>query len=166
MLARDMIAPHLRIVRTLFGALVASTVIYGVVIVLVTMQDGNVTRPPFPPLAFFVAGGAYALGILGLAIPLVQRSQLPPRERDGSTRVDLADKETGLLLLDLLPKLRSGLLVTWAMCESIAVIGLIGGFLFHDPRFFAPFAGAALIGFSIHAPTDAFFASFIRAVRK
>jgi hypothetical protein len=50
-------------------------------------------------------------------------------------------------------RLRTNCIITWSLSESVAVMGLILGFLAHDLRAFAPYAAAALGLLTIHRPS-------------
>jgi hypothetical protein len=110
--------------------------------------------------------GAMGLAQLAVVIPLLQSKLMPPRERDGSTRIDLDDPEVAKELSPLLPRLRSGMIITWALCESVALFGMVGAMVFKQSLYFVPFAVVSLVGFLMHSPADPLFASFVRAARR
>ena len=49
-------------------------------------------------------------------------------------------------------RLRS--IVQWALIESVAIYGLVGTFITREPRIFAVFGGAAVLGFLLTFPSE------------
>jgi len=144
--------------QILHAALTMSTVIYGVIAFVATpARDAKFHRPDdllLYVLAFL--GGA----ILLVGAPIAHRVMMPPRERvPTGSPPDLAR-----LTPAIHARIRVGCIVTWALCESVAVLGLVGAFLYRDPILFVPFGGAAIAALLYFAPRQAMFDDIARAV--
>ena len=61
-------------------------------------------------------------------------------------------------------KLRSALIVTWALVEAVAIAGLVPALLYQDTADYAPFGAAALVLLLIHAPRPKLLVEVMRAV--
>lgn len=51
-----------------------------------------------------------------------------------------------------LGKVRGALIVAWALCEAVAICGLVPTLIFRDVSTYAPFGAAALVLLLVHAP--------------
>ena len=135
--------------RVLHAALLASVLIYGVVVVIVTRQ-------PAPPSQLDAS----------VMLPVFLRQRMmPAREVFPGEAADL-DVEPDELVNGALTKLRVALIVTWALCESVGVLGLIAGFLFREPLYFAPFGAVAIGAMVAYAPRHALLDAVVRAARR
>lgn len=152
--------------RILHGALLGSIAIYGVMVVVVIGGQQNQPRaqPASDPKLLAAALGAAAL--MDLVMIAVLRKRLMPKQaiEDDGRRTDLAN-EAPPGFLAVLPKLRSALIVTWALCEAIAIFGLVVAFVSLDMRYFAPFAVVGAGAMIYYAPTRKLLESVLRANR-
>jgi hypothetical protein len=150
----------LRPLKIVHAALMVSIVIYAVIAFVVTAQS-HPAKPPLDPTVILPVFAAMALAML-VAIPIVRKRVLPPMT-DTDERID-AQQEVDPDVSAMLGKLRGGLITTWAMCESIAIFGLIAAFLFHTGWYVLPFAGVAIVAQLFYAPTEAVLGRAVRAM--
>lgn len=118
----------LQTLRFLHLALCASTVIYGVVVFLATPAATPGDAGPSHVLLYVFA--FLGASILLVGAPTVRRMLMGPTPE----------------------RIRVASIATWAMCESVAVFGVIAAFLFHEPLYFVPFGVAGLGGLVFFAP--------------
>ena len=132
--------PLHRTLWTIWGSMIFSILIYGVVARLAVPQQN--VQPISEALKEPVVLILYALGVLsflmGIWIPrlLVKGSQ-PGTMPDAS----------------LTPRLMPAFIVQFAIFESIAIYGLVAAFLQQDWRLFWGPAALSIAGFLIAAPT-------------
>jgi hypothetical protein len=153
-------------VRIVHAGLMASVVMYAAILVMITQQPATTPLPTFDPMIAMLIAAIYGAITLVGVIPVMQRAFLPPRDRIASERVDLDDPQVAALLQPKLMRLRTGLIFTWALCESVAVGGLVIGLLFRSLTYFLPFGAVALLAMLYHAPTESLLASVARAARR
>jgi len=155
----------LRPLKIVHAALMGSIVVYAVIAFVVT-APGHTKKATLttldPTLILSVFGGA-ALAIL-VAIPIVRRSAMPPLS-DTDERIDL-QQEVDPDVNAMLGKLRGGLIATWALCESIAIFGLVAAFLFQTGWYVLPFGGVAILAQLFYAPGELVLARAIRGMRR
>lgn len=131
--------------RILHLALTASLFIYAVVIhVVLAVQK---TRPPMSSdeaTPILVAMAVIALGTAAIAIPIARKKMLPPfkppEHRDDRLPEDNLPPAVGRAQAQLL----TANILTWALCESIAIYGLVIGFMLQESWPYYAFAGPAL----------------------
>jgi hypothetical protein len=152
----------LRPLKIVHAALMVSIVIYAVIAFVVTAQ-GHPAKPSLDPTLILSVFGGVALAMLA-AIPIVRGRVLPPMS-DTDETVDL-QREVDSDMSSMLGKLRGGLIVTWAMCESIAIFGLVAAFLFHTGWYVVPFAALALVAQLFYAPSEAVLGRALRGMHR
>ena len=150
-------------IRILHAALLGSVLIYGVVVVIVTRQPAPASQLD-ASLMLPVLGGVGAALLLVL-LPFLRQRMMPAREAFPGEAADL-DVEPDERVTAALTKLRVALILTWALCESVGVLGLIAGFLFREPLYFAPFGAVAIGAMVAYAPRHALLDAVVRAARR
>jgi F0F1-type ATP synthase membrane subunit c/vacuolar-type H+-ATPase subunit K len=151
-------ASQLLTLRILHAAMMASIAVYGLVLLTVT-RSGPAGEPVpaseielsaprgEPPGPIFTIALAVVAAITAAALLYIRARALPHRHRPG-----LYDQASPA------PPRRARLeyftlcVLTWAMAESIAVYGLVLGFLHHAILPFVPFAAASLLLMLVLAP--------------
>ena len=122
------------VLRIVHAALIASVVVYGGVVMLVTrppapgtmVADAPVARTDLP--ASFTAVLA-VLALVTLAVIVVVRRKIRPG------------------------RYAAPAIASWALAESIAVLGLLLGLLRRDMAYFLPFGGVSLLVMLALTPT-------------
>lgn len=116
----------LLVLRIVHAALITSVVVYGGVVMLVTrppppgtvVADAPVARTDLPPSFTAVLAG---LALVTLAVIVVVRRKIRPG------------------------RYAAPAIASWALAESIAVLGLLLGLLRRDMAYFVPFGAVSLI---------------------
>jgi F0F1-type ATP synthase membrane subunit c/vacuolar-type H+-ATPase subunit K len=154
------IAQQMRGAVVIHVALLGTLVIYAVIGVEVSHQ-----APPkgmVDPALFGGVLGAVSLVMLAI-IPMLRKKAIPPRVLEGGP-LDL-DRTPEPHELTALNKLRGGSILTWALCEAIAIYGLILTLLYREPLYYVPFAVVGAGAMLAYRPTRALFESVIRGAR-
>lgn len=120
--------------RILWAALFASTLIYLLVLEVVELQTGSSWETLLYPLAFAAVTTAGA----SLLAPRMMLRRRPARDSSTATR------DGGYLVT---------LIVALALAESVAIFGLVLGFLGGPPTVVVPFFAVAWILMIIRFPT-------------
>ena len=105
--------------------------------------------------------GAAALILVAVVVPIARKKLMPERSTRGEP-VDLSRPLDERVIINL-NRFRVASIITWAMCESTAMLGLVAGFLSGQPLYYLPFAGIALISLLFYMPNRPQFDSVIRA---
>ena len=142
--------------RLVFGALLASVGIYGVV-VHVAAAGMEVTAPPMLRIA--LAGAAV---VTAAAIPVLRRVLMPPVEEASPYHGHATPLPTELSP-ELTRKVWTVSVLVWALSEAVAVYGVVLAFGFGDPQQFWPFGGAAVVLLLTNAPRRARLEAVARA---
>jgi hypothetical protein len=128
-------AQQRKILKIIHLALIASVVIYGGIAFAISAQPTATPHQRPGDLLLYVLAGVAAT-VLVVVAPMMHRTLMPPPdERDA--KVD---------------KVRSASIVTWALCESAAINGLIAALLYREPLYYLPFGAAAIAGMIVFAP--------------
>jgi F0F1-type ATP synthase membrane subunit c/vacuolar-type H+-ATPase subunit K len=162
---RQFLAPHLRTLRILHAALVASLAIY-VVVGKLSFGAPDPAAPPPPTfesmqLIFMVL--AFIGASMFVGIPLIRRRLMPPlaRLRPNADPILELGRGDG-------PAIRryfNASIMTWAMCESIAVYGLVLMFMMRDVWPYPIFAVPAAALMFYYRPSATEFEAVIRGAR-
>jgi len=143
--------------RILHFALCASVVIYNFV-GYVVVSNGAKVSPDMKAIAddplgspIFLALTVVAASIMG-ALPLVRGKFLPPRQAAQSLNQPIGDHGSAAARAAL-AKLRSGEILSWALCESIAIFGLVLTMLSYEVWPVAAFSAVSLVNLLAYAPT-------------
>jgi hypothetical protein len=149
--------------RILHGALLASLAVYAVVAVVVTRGPAppSTVKPMDPGVFVPILGGVSAAFLL-VVIPLLRRKLMPAREPFPQ---ELEDEELDGHGMAALGKLRSASIITWALCESVAMFGLIATILYREPLYYAPFGVVSAGALLAHAPRRVIVDEVVRAAR-
>jgi hypothetical protein len=149
------------VLRILYGALTASLVIYVVIAYVVVdqaMRERPWQRPPANPTLFWIfVGVAIATAAV---IPMMRRRILPrgARRAEGVTRV------AKIPAVRALGKYMSAQILSWALCETIGVYGLVLAFTTYQPLYTLGFVVAAAANMAIYAPRGAHVRAVLCAV--
>lgn len=147
---------YLRVMRILHVALLASVAVFGVVAVVVCQQGGAAPTD----MTVFVIALAMTSVMEEAGIVFFRKLRMPPR-RDGDEPVDLERVATEPERRAI-AKLQTIGILSWALCESVAINGLVLAMLTHDIRYFVPFAAVGLVSMAAYAPTRSQFIAVIR----
>ena len=153
--------PIARVLQTqwiLFGALAASIVVYGVV-VLVAIQGEPV--PIDTTLRWILAAAAV---LTTVAVLSLRRARLPRLVEDETPY----HREQLHGPLERVPeavaaRLQTAYILTWALSESVALFGLVLAFVGQKPAEYWPFGFAALLLILTNPPTRGRLESAARA---
>ncbi len=132
----------LLMMRLLFAGLVTSVIVYVVIIhVVVQGEPAEVEQP----LAMSLAGAAVFFGLLA---PIARRMLMPERAPDRPG----AGPPPGVISPRGFGRAFAAHIVSWALCESVAIMGVVLAFLGRDPEVLYPFAAGAVLMFVFLAP--------------
>lgn len=125
-----------RILKILWGSLVASVLIYGILVFMISQiwvaVPRNIQSLMSNPILMALTVAAMASLVMAFLIfPAIHA-----KRRDQSVIT-----------------MRQRFIVQWALIESVAIYGLVGTFLTQDPRVFVAFAIAAIAAFLLAFPT-------------
>lgn len=135
----------LRLFRTLYWVMVSVVAALGAAIAYTS--SGEPSGGHVDVSDSVVAFAAIALA-LTCAIPLWRWWRLRPRAaRTGA----ISDREA----IEALARCATAYLVSWSMCEAIAVLGFGLSLLSGDPRYFLAFGAGSLVNFGIYMPRAA-----------
>ncbi|MFO0569735.1 MAG: hypothetical protein U0263_29060 [Polyangiaceae bacterium] len=159
---------RMRVVRILWGALLASTFMYLVVLAFATVPQAQAV-PALPPA---LGASSVVLAVLSFALPRQQaksalsrqkfaiadvpegaESDVLPYREAGKTRKEFAEPERAELAA--FPAYQTGLILGSALCEAIATFGFVLGYLRFPPWVFLPFFALAWVLFLLRFPTRA-----------
>jgi F0F1-type ATP synthase membrane subunit c/vacuolar-type H+-ATPase subunit K len=129
-------------------ALIGMLGVYGLVAFLVLAKSA---RPTHMPTLFAYALSAVAAFEIIVVIPFLRRMFYPPTRPPTSLddRAPTCDAVSGALA-----RLSSAQIVVWAMCESIAIYGVVLVSLSHDTRYYLGFGLASLVNLLWYRPSD------------
>jgi F0F1-type ATP synthase membrane subunit c/vacuolar-type H+-ATPase subunit K len=134
-------AERVQRLRIIHVAFVASVFIYSLVLIFVTRQPGDAGDISILRPVLIVAAALSAGGSIWWRRRATGETQFMPLEKTGGA--------------DSLDQLEANCIITWAFSESVAIYGLVLGFLSRDPGSFMPFGAAALVLLAIHRPGSA-----------
>ncbi len=163
-MAEDTLQPTLRTQVILYGALLACVPIYGVMGYLMAHAATAGVPVPVPmpmPIPIIVGLGAVALFETAL-LPFLRQRLLPPAEGG----VSLDESFDLVRAAEALARLQVAQIVTWAICESIAILGLVLVVMTHDLRYFFGFGALALLNFALYRPSLERIAGVVRAAAR
>jgi hypothetical protein len=161
-----------RVQRVLHAALCMSIVIYVVVAYVISSQPQ--TEPPSEtavaiaedPLSspIFIALAAVA-ALMVAALPTIRGRFLPPRAVAASLNDPIGDPATPNASRAL-AKLQSGHIITWALCESVAIYGLVLSLMSKELWPVIPFAAVGLLNMLAYAPRRVTLDEVVREANK
>jgi hypothetical protein len=144
----------LRVMRILHGALTASILFYAVFILMVIRPAGDpvpgadIPARSGPPDVLFPIMVAVAAAILVVLMAVRRRMA---RRRDAAAGVT-----TEQAPIDRSAQYRDSI-ISWALCEGIAIVGLVVGIAHRSLTPFAPFLGVSLLLMLLLAPRRSHF---------
>src|SRR5262245_41703273 len=128
------------------AAMMSTVILYGVIAYAI---GGEPAHADHGTLLAVLAGAAAATAVASF---VARAALLPPRERAGDGR----SLDESLLATPAaraaLARTRAALIVGWALCEAVALFGLVLAILDHDAAAYAPFGAASLVLFFLHSP--------------
>ncbi len=148
-MADERVEPKLRMLRILFVAMLLSIGIYSVIATVIVRtrdpafpipQPELAAAPLSQPLFFALAGMAL---VLLAATPLARMKLMPPRSYGHG----------GGSVSGALQRLFVAEIVSWALCEVIAVFGLVLTMLSYEPTFTYAFGAVAAVAMLAYAPS-------------
>ncbi|HTM22311.1 MAG TPA: hypothetical protein VL172_17445 [Kofleriaceae bacterium] len=161
-----------RTLRILHGALMFSQVVYVVIAYVVTRQPQD--HPPdrfawtigHDPLSspLVLAFGAVAL-LTTAALPTLRPRLLPARQPAAGLEDPIGPLDSPAAARAL-SRLRSGQILTWALCESIAIWGLVLAMLSWELWPVLPFVGLGLVNMLAYQPRRAMIEEVVRAANR
>jgi len=125
----------------LWGALLASVGLYGVVAHVLETPGSDISRGMLRTLAYVFA----AVSIAEVAITWWLRKTM---YFDGSGETDSGEQGRAQSLFTMS-------IITWAICESVAIYGLVLRVLSGQIAYFYPFAAASFLLFVLYRPRPA-----------
>jgi len=125
------------------AAFMASAILYGVIAYLLSDAGAGAKGGGDRALVLGVLGGAAA--IAAIASFVVRARVMPARRRGGAPAPISLEQLTAAPAAGAVARLRSALVVGWALCEGVALLGLVAAFWFRDAALYAPF-GAGTLG--------------------
>lgn len=151
-------AATLRVSRILWGALLASMAIYVVIANVIVNAPGS--KVPIPELANAPASNPLFLGlafmaVVELAAGTFMRARMMPARRKTDTSPRDIDKALG--------RLRVAQLIGWALCEAVAINGLILTMLSHEMMFSLGFTAVGALAMVSQAPSERILDEVVRA---
>jgi hypothetical protein len=151
-----MIAAMTQMQLMIYGALLVSQLVYGYLAFKVfAVQPGRGSMPDALPYVLI----AVAASELLIAIPVLRKRLMPARRDAKAIDEPIPDSPA---VGGVLGRLFVAQIVTWGMCESIAILGLVLVITSHDPRYYLGFAGASVVGFVVYRPSG----ELVRAVAR
>jgi hypothetical protein len=130
------------VLRVMWGAFLLSIGAYAAVFVVVTGRGSAVLDPP---LATVLRPVFWVLGLAG-AWGSVQARRTFTRRLTADVPAPVGGEESGAETVQALDTLRIACIITWAMCEMVAILGFVLGLLSYRAADFFPFAlGAAAL---------------------
>ncbi len=154
------IATVARTQQFVFGALAASILIYGVVVVVAAKGE----PVPLDPMLRWILAGVSVM--TSVAVLVLRRARLPPLAEDESPyQRQNAPPPVEVVPEAVVAKLFTTYILTWALSESIAIYGVVLAFLSQSPKEFWPFGFAALLLILTNPPTRGRLESATRAAQ-
>lgn len=142
--------------RIVWGALMASVVIYGVVAYV--LSTTNEPQPIDPTLRWALAAAAVFTAMASITL---RRIKLPALAEEPSPYHRAAPVEAAPP--EVLGELMTAYILTWALSEAVAVFGLVLAIISYTYEAYLPYALAALILQATNPPTQGRLEAAIRA---
>jgi hypothetical protein len=134
----DQVARAVRTSRVLWGALMASMIVYAAIATVISKQ--NAPKPLLQPLLIALA----ATSIVELAIGFVLRAKMMPSRR----KSEAVHPNIGAAFA----RMRAAEITGWAFCEAVAINGLILTMLTFEPVYSYAFTAVGALGMIAIAP--------------
>ncbi|HUH03901.1 MAG TPA: hypothetical protein VML75_18020 [Kofleriaceae bacterium] len=163
---RALLAPSMLTLRILHAALVASLGIYVVVgkLAFGEPEPGAPAPPTFESMQLIFWMLAAIGGSMFIAIPLIRARLMPPRARlrPNADPITEVTRPAGAAIKRYL----NASLMTWALCESIAIYGLALMFMMRDVWPYPIFAVPAAALMIYYRPTPAELEAVVRGAQR
>jgi hypothetical protein len=144
--------------RILYVALLLCVGIYGGVSYVFAMQLGAGAMPPVFLYALVAVAAATTV-----VIPVVRARMLPPTRPPSSLAEAAITGPLGEAGGRAAGRYFTACIISWALCESIAIYGLVLVQLSHQLVHYFGFAAGALFNFALYRPSAEFLAGAARA---
>lgn len=148
----------LRTQRILWMTMIMSLGFLGVVAFVVLPQGGE-------PAPHFMLGVFVGLAIADLVAVQILRGKLMPAETGPTSLTDALPDATTPDARAALGKLATANLVSWALCESVAMFGLMATVMLKQPVYYIGFAAVALVFLVLYRPDADDVAAALRATK-
>jgi hypothetical protein len=159
-----MIEQRLMTARILWGALLMAVGLYAVVLVMAPQTPPSPPNPILPPIfgfiglstavmSFIIPSIAVKQGMQRLKLPLTEAADPNAPEAFGKMRKAFRDPDKALS--SAFGVWQTGLILSCALSESVALFGFVLGFLGHGWAIAAPFFAAGAILIAVRFPTAA-----------
>lgn len=127
--------------------------IYGLILVELVSQRGSISPPALSPAVLFgVLGAIGALIVVGV-VPFVRRLVMP---QGTGGQIDL---EQAVSREDLqLQRYRTANILSWALCDAVAIMGLVAALVYGHGLYYVPYGAVALVALFVYAPRRDTFA--------
>lgn len=162
---RALLAPRMLVLRILHAALVASLAIYVVVGKLAFgTPDPDAPAPPTYETMQVIFWMLAAIGgSMLVGIPFIRARLMPRRAplRPNANPITEVTRPAGMAIKRYL----NASLMTWALCESVAIYGLVLMFMMRDVWPYPIFAVPAAAMMFYYRPTPAELESVVRAAQ-
>jgi hypothetical protein len=145
---------------TLYLALLAALPAYGAFAWVKTAMD---TPRPGEAMPFLPALIVVAAMEMVVILPFLRRRMMPPRREATSLGGEGAAIEGSAMAAT--QRYFTVQVLSWAMCESVALYGLVLSFLTARPIYYAGFAVASTLCFALYRPSAAVLDEVVRAAR-
>lgn len=126
--------------------------IYGLILVELGARHGSVSPPRLSPAVLFGVLGAIGAAILIGVVPFVRRLVMP---RGAGGQVDLSQpvsREDPQL-----QRYRTANILSWALCDAVAIMGLVAALVYGHGLYYVPYGAVALVALVVYGPRrDAF----------
>lgn len=155
-----------RVLRIVHIALLASLGVYALMLVMMSRRPGAQAPSTMDPTLFTAMLAAVAGFTLLVITPVLRKILMPPRSRAGDGRALDLDAAVTTDTARAVSRLRRVSIITWVLCESIAIYGFLLSMLFVDLSYYAAFGGAAAAAMLLYTPRQAVLAEVVHASRR
>jgi F0F1-type ATP synthase membrane subunit c/vacuolar-type H+-ATPase subunit K len=153
------VAGFLRTLWILYFGLIAALGVYGLVVHAVATGQAADPAAAFPLLPALAAVAAMEVLVV---LPLLRRRLLPVAREVRSLDEQAAPETLSPGARAALARYQTAQVVTWAVCESVALYGVVLAVLTHRGVYYLGFAAAALVNFAIYRPRGEVVAAVAR----
>ncbi|HEY0592330.1 MAG TPA: hypothetical protein VGF40_11225 [Thermoanaerobaculia bacterium] len=138
---------NLLTLRIIWGSLLMSIAIYGVVAAVVAKtMTATVAGGAANPIVLVLGVAALVMAVMAIFVP---RAAM----RRGGERAPIAPPDPSAPP-SVPPNVFTALIIRWAMLEAVAILGLVAALIIADPRAFIPLGAVAIAGMLLSYPGD------------
>ena len=147
-------------------ALFASLGIYAVMVVMISAKEASRAPTTLDPTLFTAIFGVMSALTLIVIVPVLRKARMPPRDWVGSGRALDLDDNPAAAVEQAVSRVRVVSIVTWALCDSVAIYGVILSMLLHDASYYAGFGAVAAAAMLVFAPRQTLLEQVVNAARR